>query len=554
MKKKHIRIAVIGAKRSGKTVLLTAIDNALRWLGSKSFTQEDKKKKSEFLNDWKFVKYEPGQTVDHRDKFNWEPFPVQEYRTCCFRPGSGEWPPSTIEPTRLIYNIGLTNEVKLGIFSKPIHKLRHGWGKAPEKQTVRRDLTVEFLDIPGERVADILTMQDASFEEWSDVVWKDNMASNSIAVGKAFGVYQNLCIEHRRKLVDGEGVKPVDDAGKADGEGVDPVDDASKAICEAYKQFVATQYKHHYPFITPSVMLMDSCGRQIDIGGEKDVEKIAKGLNDVDFAPLPAKFFVETSEGVRSLVEKFTKAYQNCRKRTKVEELVKWFACVDQVYYLVDVLTMLQCKEDCRLESVIRQIRHVFPMREEGRLRCLWNTVRRNAVRRREISRVCAVATQIDRTNVTRDQANIEELMKLLFGDIYLGERFGPPEILSCSAVRSTSDVNEGEKKEDWGVKGVLLSDYRKGVDDEGNVKKECKPVSVVPDGFDFGKDVHYEWPYPQPCFCGEGEDGRPRLQNHVGLDELLQRMLGCEKGANHVGLGKLLQWMPGCERLEGGV
>lgn len=511
MKKKHIRIAVIGAKRSGKTVLLTAIDNALRWLGSIAFTQEDKEKKSEFLNDWKVVKVDPVQTVDHRDKFNWDSFPVQEYRTCCFRPGAGEWPPSTIEPTRLVYNIGLTNEVELGSFSKvihkAIHKLRHDGNKTPENKTVWRDLTVEFLDIPGERVADILTMQDASFEGWSNIVWKDNMANNSIAVGEAFGVYQNQCIEYRRKLA----------------EGICFVDDVGEAICEAYKQFVATQYRHHHPFITPSVMLMDSCGRQIDVGEEKDIENIAKGLNDVDFAPLPASFFGETSKDVRSLVEKFTEAYQNCRKRTKVEELVKWFACVDQVYYLVDVLTMLQCKEDCRLESVVRQIGHVFPMRAEGGGRCLWN-----AVRRPRISRVCAVATQIDRTNVTRDKTNIEELMKLLFGNIDLGERPGAPEILSCSAVRSTSDVNEGEKEEDWGIKGVLLSDYRKGVDAEGNWQKERKPVPVVPNGFDFGEDV--EWPYPQPCFSVEGRDGRPRLQNHVGLDKLLQRMLGCER------------------------
>ena len=128
--REHIRVAVIGAKESGKTVFLTALTNHLR-----NHDPELLK-----LNGWSVtnLEYDSGKTGD---------VPSFQYAKAREQLSHGEWPDNTRSLSAVRLKLRLEKKI--------------------EKKTKRRTVILELLDLPGERVAD-LSMAGRSFREWCE--------------------------------------------------------------------------------------------------------------------------------------------------------------------------------------------------------------------------------------------------------------------------------------------------------------------------------------------------------------------------------------------------
>lgn len=460
MKKKHIKIAIMGAKQAGKTVLLTAIHNRLKYL--------EEKQQGELCNGW-WV-HECNRVYPSDGNGALDDFPVDAYEDC-YLCGQGEkWPDSTTKPARLCYELTL----RKNIGNSPLKRLLYG-GDMHERR-----LCIEFLDLPGERMTDIATMRDRSFLEWSKIVCKTCDNSKIQGVPKAFEDYRRAVVKIIEKPEQGDW------------------DSVRKEICEEYKKVVATLMKKFSPFITPSDMQLDENGQTSEYSD--DEEQLAKQLHDVGFAPLPERFFDGKH---KELVRSFEDCYDKYQEKKRA--LFNWLDNVDQIYFLVDVLGILECGRG-RYAGVRGQIDLAFPKKDSW-LHWLWK-----GFCGRNISRICMVATQVDRTNIKRDEANITKLLKTLFRHVNQCSRVGlKKETLLCSAMKSTDDLDTGS------ITGTFEFS-------EGNRKTGAIPVPEVPEEFDFtGK---YSWPSAVPLFCRSDEKETP----DYNLNELLARMLCISK------------------------
>lgn len=452
MKRKHIRIAVMGAKQAGKTVFLTAIDDLLRYLD----------KSQSPLGEWSVKDY--GVLDGEIDSF-----PVSKYREC-YSKDPPEWPPSTTKPAMLCCSLTLSKSRSEDFLGRTLKFC--GLGDRIEEQ-----LTVEFLDMPGERMTDIATMRDSSFQEWSKTVcW----------------IGRNRNVLEQRSQFD-EYVKSVEEIVKKGG------DEKGTRILEAYKKVVAAYMKASSPFITPSDMQLDEDGKAPEY--DDDEKALAGRLNDVGFAPLPQKLF----DGKHAdLVSSFEKKYDDYRK--KKERLFKWLSKVDQIYFLVDVLGILE-HGNGRYEGVKNQIDFAFP-KEDSWLKWFWK-----GVCGRNLSRICMVATQVDRTNIDRDKENVEKLLGRLFKSVNHCSRGVEKETMLCAAVRSTSDCGKDK------IKGK----FEFGEGENKVVKSGDEPVLEVPSEFDFRKQEQFgPWPKPVPRFRADDSEETRSYQ----LREILERML----------------------------
>lgn len=476
--RKHIRIAIMGAKQAGKTVLLTAIDGYLKYLS-------DNVKK---LNGWRVDEYYRSEVADGGDGF--KEFPVSKYHES-YSKDPPEWPQSTTHPARLCCSLTLSKDVDAPKNSL-VGRVLAFCGRCDKAE---RRLTIEFLDIPGERMTDIATMQGRTFQEWSEKVFRIDRNTDIPSLSTRFDEY-------------------VEEAEKIAGDGSLDSDKKKEQICAKYKDVAAAHIIACSPFITPSDIQLDEDDKdgadstRIDDDNDddtrktpedkraKELEELAKKLNDVDFAPLPQKFFGGTHT---DLVSSFEKAYDVYRR--KKEGLFNWFSKVDQIYFLVDVLGILEHGKG-RYEGVRSQIDLAFPQKGSW-LHWLWN-----GICGRNVSRICMVATQVDRTNIDHNEGNIKKLLDCLFERVNHCSRGMEKETLLCAAVQSASTVGEDGDK--------VVGKFTYGA---GSVN-----AMEVPDKFDFSKPPSkpYKWAKPLPRFRPDSE-----IPRHYKLDELLMRMLG---------------------------
>ena len=127
-RRKRMRIVVLGSKNSGKTVFLTAVASNLL----------NHRKEHFRLNEWE-ANFEEGMLHGLDKKI--PDFPYLQYREG-FAKDNPEWPEKTTHEMRVL-------------------RLPLAFRKEGCKQ---RDLLIELLDLPGERIAD-LTMAGKSYRE-----------------------------------------------------------------------------------------------------------------------------------------------------------------------------------------------------------------------------------------------------------------------------------------------------------------------------------------------------------------------------------------------------
>ena len=276
--REHIRVAVIGAKESGKTVFLTALTNHLR-----NHDPELLK-----LNGWSVtnLEYDSEKTGGVRS------FQYAKAREQLSR---GEWP----DNTRFLSAVHL--------------KLR--LEKKIEKKTKRRTVILELLDLPGERVAD-LSMVGRSFREWCE--WMEDRFCGIDGISPHYTDYA--------KLIEAENDRGAILSAYKDCVSKQYADGLLTITPSVLKLDMNGEFK---------------VGERVS-DYRTNIEPTCIGIDEESqFAPLPRTYLDSDTAEHRAIVKAFKKAYVKYRASV-VDPITDWLSHVNKAVYLVDVLALLR--------------------------------------------------------------------------------------------------------------------------------------------------------------------------------------------------------------------
>jgi len=272
-RRNRVRIVVLGSKNSGKTVFLTALaSNLLNHRRGNGFD----------LDQWEaFV--EEGFAYSPKEEI--AVFPYLRYREG-FAKESPEWPEKTT--------------CAMSVLRLPLVFRKEGCKERP--------LLIELLDIPGERIADLI-MSNKSYREWCSWMFEK------------FGSHYSANISYVEYLENATTCKTKDE------------------LFALYKDYLLKEYRNYSPWVVPSVVKLTKDGKATEF--EKDIHDRALGLSSDDqFVPVPMEWFDRRHEK-HNWVKEFTAAYDKYK-----DEIVKpmrcWLKEADQLVYLVDVLSILK--------------------------------------------------------------------------------------------------------------------------------------------------------------------------------------------------------------------
>lgn len=383
--REHIRIAVIGAKESGKTVFLTALANHLNHYDSELLD----------LKGWSVVPIgDGGETSDG--------IPAFLYAKARDQLSKGEWPDNT--KSLAVIRLKLRLEKKL------------------EKRTIRRTVVLELLDLPGERVAD-LSMEGRSFREWCG--WMEDSFGGVNGISPHFSAYV-------RKIGSVSGKAAILSAYK-------------DCVAKQYADGLLTITPSVLKLDTNGEFKVGE--REEDY--RKNIESTCIGVDEKNqFAPLPQTYFNDGSAEHRDVIKSFQKAYGKYRSRL-VNPIAKWLSHVNKVVYLVDVLALLRegpeayNAEQNFANQALRIFRRSCPDSPilNSAQRLLGSFVRTHA------DGVYVVATKSDTVVGEQNRSRMKNLAYVMMKPALL--KLGLPssqwEVLSCASVLTANEY-EREK------------------------------------------------------------------------------------------------------------
>ncbi|MCC5835501.1 MAG: YcjX family protein [Opitutales bacterium] len=249
LRSRDLRIGILGSSRSGKSVLLTSILDHL------------KNYDPELLRFTKPVRVRRFREVEPPEGL--PVFPFQRFRGQLSQ--EGRWPLKTKAAYRFDCEVEFEDQLKF-------------WPKS---------LRIQWLDFPGERLADI-AMGGRTYAEWSDVTWE------SILSGAG----------------DVPGLQAMQQA-------MDDSEAMVESLSAAYKRLLAGFSRSYRPLVSPSAFLLCSQGTQPGKGAsdEQMVSERPIGIDlETPVVPLP--------EAVRERLPQVSKVFEGNYKRY-VKELAE---------------------------------------------------------------------------------------------------------------------------------------------------------------------------------------------------------------------------------------
>lgn len=451
---KKIRIAVLGSKYAGKTVLLSALDKYLQRLEETSEKLNRKGECAKESNGWQLAKL---QDISAKRRGEWSIFAKKEYQR---KMAECNWPERTSIPAVLAYKLEFAKEGKF------------------------RRYEIELLDIPGERVADVVTMWNKSYEGWSDEALKQYKKTES-----------DWYHGYLEKVAESKGDRDF--------------------ILLAYKEFVAKHLSNLSFFVTPSEAMLDRKGTSIDERGltvEYDDKDLLSRMNDIKFAPVPYEF--RGNKEFMTCVKDFRKEYRKYKKESQVDGIKGWCETSDQVYYLVDVLGALE-RGDAGYKSTREQVRlATVGVADRSLFRRIFSS---------NLSKFYAVATQGDRSALDEDaEERIKEWLDEYFSKTEVFRRgvFGKVIVAAVSSMQKIQKAEEGGviKEEYEGRKG-FMKDPNKSFSEENRLisKKPYKPMPVPSVAEAQKRNFKgYSWERPFPYFPEDGNFANYNLDRIV--------------------------------------
>ncbi len=390
------RIAVVGASRSGKTVLLTSLIDHLRNHDPRRFRltpSSYSKKKAATITNYAELEVDSQMT----------PFPFESFRQALIH--DTRWPNKTRD----------TYQYRLKVYRDD--------SAMDRVVDVKFSTTLTFLDFPGERIADAL-ITSLSYNEWSDHM------INNLPGGAEFASHVE---EFSQEMAAPTGTE--------------------QSILSAYKKILAKRVRQFHTTISPSTFVLCPNGttpkKQYSV--DDLVETRFTGLSvDNQFCPLSAP----TRTARPHLTAKFNRAYIDYQE-SLILPLYNALAKSDHLCILVNIPEILQSGVEAyndHIELLQQIVAFCSPKRNAyvDILRKLTKEVGKvfidDAYRPGGIEKVAFVGTQADRIrpeDVNRLKKLTRELMlnctrALPHVDIKMDE-------FTCVAVQATKPGESGK-------------------------------------------------------------------------------------------------------------
>lgn len=264
------KIAVTGTQYCGKTMFLTSLLWQLEELDETRFHLP------EGIADRGFHP----KNVRDRDGV----FPLNRFRNVLAR--EYKWP----EKTKDVYH-----------FRHEFHR-SDGWRR-------RRRQTVDYLDLPGERIADVAMVIHKDFEAWSDHLL-DHLEQDTVG--------REVVTQFRHAAARPEA--------------------SPKDVVLAYRLALAQLIRAYKPLVSPSIFLLDRNG---DLARNEDEAKLVEarrcGLDEErEFAPLPR----ELRQANRKLTDEMVGHYREYRDEV-VLPLFRDLMSIHSLVILIDIPSLL---------------------------------------------------------------------------------------------------------------------------------------------------------------------------------------------------------------------
>ena len=447
----RIRVAVLGSKGSGKTVFLTSLANHL--------LNHDPLRCP--LDGWSVV---PAGSGGEEMPCSGE-IPAYPYADARKSLASGRWP-------------GKTKDLSVLTLSLKMKKGRR-----------RRDVLLEVLDLPGERVADF-AMVGRSFREWCE--WMEH----------AFGGVAGSSEHYKAYCRAAESATEL------------------PALLEAYREFLSREYASCSLSLTPSIVKLgrDAVSRSgaTAEGFLAAIRDVPLGLDDErQFVPLPPSCFGKDRPCAR-WIQSFERGYAAYRREV-VDPIDSWLRDANHLIYLVDVLGLLQRGPDVynAEKSFGTQALKMFARSDSSNslVRGLQHFL--GAFIRTHIDGATVVATKADLVLSEDNRSRMRNLARRMFANALdnLGLDARHVEVLSCAAVRTTDEYLR---------EGALGARLDQG--SEAITSYEAADVPAEwPDGADWGiGSARFGFQSTFPRFDRREDRAPPQL----GLQDVMARML----------------------------
>ena len=378
--REHIRVAVIGAKGSGKTVFLTSLTNHLRNHDPELLN----------LDGWSVVYIE-------NDAGGNDGIPSFQYAKAREQLGRGEWPDNTR--------------------SLSVVRLKLRLEKKGGRRVAHRTVVLELLDIPGERVAD-LSMFGRSFREWCE--WME---------ARFCGVEGN-CTHYS------EYVGRIE----AENDGAAILSAYKDCVSKQYEDGLLTITPSVLKLGADGEFRTGENAGDY----RANIASACIGVDDgSQFAPLPRTYLDADSAERRAVVNAFQKAYGKYRSRI-VDPIGKWLSHVNKAVFLVDVLSLLRegPKEYNAEQNFAEQALKIFrrPCSDSPILKGVQRLM--GAFVRTRADGVYVVATKSDTVVGEQNRSRMKNLAYAMMKPALsgLGLPSGQWDVLSCASVLTAEE------------------------------------------------------------------------------------------------------------------
>lgn len=469
-----VKAVVVGAKECGKTSLITSLYSNLKMHGNREKFD---------LGEWEVSRFISEETDDPH---------VFDFQGACNRLKNCRYPLQTKD-----WSV-IKMKVHLSKVNPP-----SGWFKGVKKTFTAQEkiVSLEVLDLPGERLSDLALMVEekfkrATFRKWSlrvEGAYKSIDKSEN-SKWKSYTAYLDEVKEILEHLTND--LKIIDESGDDKSVKAKRKDGLNKQhksrILEAYKKFLPLIREGRVVYYAPSTIRLTEDGKLVPArsaegfhdslmsglkvtedgkltplaqGEEsKDTRKIYIGLAEDEFAPLPREAFKDDKyKGLRdSFEDSYNKYYEKI-----VEPIVKRLEDAQKVYYLVDVLNLLRDGRE-KKDAEKRFAESFFKVlgRRPSTVPLIAGMIDTCASLFTSVKKVFLVATQADKVLVRKDKLRDEHQKKIADDNLKnmkeLTKSLAMNEILDamgedvkvqtdvCAAIDSTKTTEDGGLEAYW--------------------------------------------------------------------------------------------------------
>ena len=450
---KHRGIAITGLNKAGKSVFLVSLLQHLKYSSPEKFRLRDKKIKG-------------FEILPVKDKF-FKQFPFEDLRATLTAEKGGVLPPSTRDACKFAFRLSTEQ-------NRPGGEGR--WAKI-SKFWDEVEYVFEFIDFPGERLADIEIYANESFAGWSDAIESSFQAHAHI--------YENL--KDYRAII--EDMSDLSAVGAKEG---------ANRLAAGYKKALTAMMKNKVQLITPSSFRKEfESGREFTRDDfDNHGENRPCGIPGYDFVPVPERF----RERCPNVTKVFADNFERYRKEA-ITPLFDAFKKCDSLLYLVDIPDILSNSSE-KYDEIARLLEKLGEsLNRSGRLKGLREALSGGLKEAlsgglREalfggLSKVLFVATKSDMVS-DADQENLRLLTESLMNPLGRSMPKASCEVHVISAWVSTSYYQE----DPYLLNSMVLAQPLKS-GNPGDLEDMQYRVSKIPDAWpDKGwREGEYQFP-----------------------------------------------------------